>query len=316
MSNATTHNAATHNPATQNARTNKISTKFKGLAAAGALAVLLSACGTNQAAAPIDTAPATTVLTSEAPEIAISTPTTEAPTNVLGSQKNNDAPIAAPAPKPATPAFTIGSCANSAYPAGFEYEVSGIKADDKDGGLVLRTNPNYNQPAIATILEGEVISSFGTSDTCGHDDKGRTWWFISAYDGSGWVNANYLTPYDFIPDFHGGDDVNEEEEPDVHGDCHILSSGDCVVVYRMGDEIVATDGPLAGDQALETYLACNYFYDGDACTILAINGQSDLLGNSLTQTPDDFLLTDCNTLTGINGELACAEAWNRGLLGE
>ncbi len=313
MSNATTHNAATHNPATQNARTNKISTKFKGLAAAGALAVLLSACGTNQAAAPIDTAPATTVLTSEAPEIAISTPTTQPPVAVTETVK--PAPKVQ-APKPAAPDFRIGNCTWGENADGLEYEVFGIKADDKDGGLVMRTNPNYNQPAIATILEGEVISSFGTSDTCGHDDKGRTWWFISAYDGSGWVNANYLTPYDFIPDFHGGDDVNEEEEPDVHGDCHILSSGDCVVVYRMGDEIVATDGPLAGDQALETYLACNYFYDGDACTILAINGQSDLLGNSLTQTPDDFLLTDCNTLTGINGELACAEAWNRGLLGE
>ena len=48
-----------------------------------------------------------------------------------------------------------------------------------------------------------------------------------------------------------------------------------------------------------------------ACDVLAFVGPGDGIGNSLTQTPTEFLMADCEELTGIDQKLACAELATR-----
>lgn len=200
-----TQTKGTNDMFSNTAKTTKSANKLKAIGTAVGIAVLLGACSAQTTAAPqrpVATQVTNPVATTTPPVETVVVPKTEAPTTV--------------APKPAAPDYTVGACAPENMSDGFDYQVVNIKDTDPDGGLVLRVAPSYNQPRITTISEYSIVDSYGTSDSCSIDSKGRTWWYVDAPGiASGWVNAYYLQVTYLDDTFFDGDFESAVDHHDV-----------------------------------------------------------------------------------------------------
>lgn len=65
--------------------------------------------------------------------------------------------------------------------------VSGIAADDSDGGLVVRAEPDRNASRLEVLPSGTQVHIIQLS-------RDQKWGMIAASDGVGWVSTRYLTP--------------------------------------------------------------------------------------------------------------------------
>ncbi len=202
----------------------KSTSPFKAMAAAAGIAVLLGACSTQTPVAAPPTTEAPTVTVAVDPPVTVAPPVTVVD------------PPTTQAPKPAVPDYTVGVCGSGNISDGLEYQVINIKDNDPDGGLVLRQAPSYNQPRITTISEYSVVWSYGTSDSCAIDSKGRTWWYIDAPGvASGWVNSYYLGIYNFdtsdgVVVDHGGEIWVDDAYLDMEYAC-LNGVTDCTEFY-------------------------------------------------------------------------------------
>lgn len=280
---------------------------------AAALTVLGAACGpSGEATDTLAVAPATPAADAATTESATD-PATPAPA-APSVQPADTTPAAAPAPAPDRTAV-IGACNVADLP---EHAILYFL---DASGLNVRATPSPDGTKIGVYAADDLVMPAGaTFDECARTAGGSVWWQVDhPTAGIGWVNAAFLVEetYDGVFEDSGShvplDQIDPPvEEPDVHIDCaYVPSIGQCVEVTR---------GPAGEvDQVLFPELVpvdwaqldCVYGGDSDACQVLTKIGfgadSNHGLGNSLSQTPTEFLLADCDTLSGAAGHLACAE---------
>ncbi len=158
-----------------------------------AAAVLFSACGTTQAAPPVETVPSTiiTAAPSDAPDTTIEAPKAPKAPEAPEAPQEPEQKVATPTPvAPTVP--TAAVCDDVASPFGQDYNVVGIKANDPDGGLVVRTAAGSSNSPISVLVQGTTVSTSANYDDCREFSNGAVWWKIQAGSTIGWVNANYL----------------------------------------------------------------------------------------------------------------------------
>ncbi len=282
---------------------------------AAALTLLGTACGSSTTAPTAADAPTPTTLTTA------DAPTTDTPAATPGEPAvrpadTTPAPNPAPAPAPSpNRAAVIGDCNGADLP---EHAIFYFV---EASGLNVRATPSPDAAKIGVYADADMVALAGaTLEHCARTAGGSVWWQVDhPTAGFGWVNAAYLVEElsdGVFPD--SGSHVPLDhidppvEEPDVHIDCAFVPSiGQCVEVTRgpagevdqvLFPEVVPVDW---------AQLDCVYGGDADACQVLTKIGfgadSNYGLGNSLTQTPTEFLLADCDTLSGAAGHLACAE---------
>lgn len=84
-------------------------------------------------------------------------------------------------------------CTAATSPFGLHYDVAGIPADDADGGLVVRAEPDPAAERVDVLVADTRVETLAGDDTC--ERLGRsTWWFVAGGGVSGWVNASFLVP--------------------------------------------------------------------------------------------------------------------------
>ncbi|MDH4145512.1 MAG: hypothetical protein OEY23_10155, partial [Acidimicrobiia bacterium] len=187
---------------------------------------------------------------------------------------------------------------------------------DPDGGLVPHHLPGANEPAITNpdgsinvLVDGTYVDTYGGTESCAIVADGGLWWEIGTPQlaTGGWVNARYLIT---LAEWESRQD--RSEEPDAHSDCLVLADlpSRCFEVTRRSGAIVRAPA-LSDEDRAEFHLACAYQGNAGACEVLAYHGPGDGIGNSLTQAPTEALRADCNTLSGVQRRLACAELATR-----
>ncbi len=102
------------------------------------------------------------------------------------------------------------------------------------------------------------------------------------------------------------------EEDDVEGDCVTLPdlASNCFPLLRLGGEIILVD-PLSDDEQAEFQFACVYQDNAEACEVLEFLGPGDGVGNYYSMAPTEVLQDECESLTGVQQKLACAEIATR-----
>ena len=166
----------------------------------------------------------------------------------------------------------IGTCSSSQVASAGSYAVSGIPADDPDGGLVARVLPGAGEDARDVLTEGTVVDTTTDADACAVTSDGAVWWDIGTPQlaTGGWVNATFLEPL-------GSPVDTDQDSYDVE----------------------------------KAQVACIYEGDGGACDLLVQDGMTEDdnygLGNSYSMAPDDAINQQC-----LDGdEIACAEQESR-----
>lgn len=164
------------------------------------IALALSACTSSgeQTASevPVSEAPVTTeaVPTTEAPAttegpVETEAPvTTEAPAVASGGEDETVQPVALAEP-------TV--CDADQHSPGGVFVVTGIDADDPDGGLVARAFAGTESPVRGVIPQDITVDTFAEDSdypTCFVTADGGVWWEIGhpILAAGGWVNASYL----------------------------------------------------------------------------------------------------------------------------
>lgn len=162
----------------------------------------------------------------------------------------------------------IGTCSSSQVASAGAYAVSGIAADDPDGGLVARVLPGAGEDERGVLTEGTVVDTTTDADACAVTSDGAVWWDIGTAQlaTGGWVNATFLKPL-------GSPVDTDQDSYDVE----------------------------------KAQVACIYEGDGGACDLLVQDGMTEDdnygLGNSYSMAPDDAINQQC-----LDGDsIACAE---------
>lgn len=164
----------------------------------------------------------------------------------------------------------IGACSSSQLPSDASYVVSGIPADDPDGGLVARMLPGADEEQIDVLAEGTVVDTLTEADACATTGDGAVWWDIGTPQlaTGGWVNSSFLEA------------TGSSGPPDTDQDSYDLE---------------------------KAQIACIYEGEGGACDILEQDGYTADgnygLGNSYSMAPDDDIADQCDA----GDEIACAE---------
>lgn len=168
----------------------------------------------------------------------------------------------------------IGTCSSAQLPSDASYVVSGIPADDPDGGLVARMLPGSDEEEIDVLAEGTVVDALAEADACAVTGDGAVWWDIGTPQlaTGGWVNSRFLEA------------SGASGPPDTDQDSYDVEAAQ---------------------------IACVYEGEAAACDMLALDGMGADgnygLGNSYSQTPDDAIADQCTDGDAI----ACAEQESR-----
>lgn len=162
----------------------------------------------------------------------------------------------------------IGTCSSGQVASADAYAVTGITADDPDGGLVARVLPGAGEEARDVLTEGTVVDTTSDAEACAVTSDGAVWWDIGTPQlaTGGWVNSKFLEPL-------GSPVDTDQDSYDVEA----------------------------------AQILCIYEGDGGACDLLVQDGLTEDsnygLGNSYSMAPDDAINQQC--LDGDN--IACAE---------
>ncbi|MEM9608007.1 MAG: hypothetical protein AAGA99_11345 [Actinomycetota bacterium] len=260
----------------------------RGARALGALlaaALLAAGCTINVGGDSDDADETTTTTVASTTTTPGSADTTEAPSEAEPPATTEAASATTEATAPETteragePAGGADPCSTTQAPAVGAYVVSGIPADDPDGGLVARRFPGAAEEQLDVLPEGTVVDVFDPADCA--VVGGGVWFFIGTQQlpVGGWVNSRFLAA---AGDGAGPPDAGEDD----------------------------FDVPA-------TQRACIYDGDGAACDLLVTFGIGTAednygVGNSYSQAPDDAIVDLC-TLEGDT--LACGEGELRGIFG-
>ncbi len=161
-----------------------------------AVALVATSCGSSDQTATTSSSTGAQPSTSAA--TAATSASSSVPTSVVTS-----APAATPATTSAiaaasstTAAPAAGSCSGAELPpAGSPHApvmVTGISANDSDGGLNIRFDPNPTSPVQFALPNG---SGMATTGLCEKSSDGTVWWAVEDGHWSGWASSQYLTHF-------------------------------------------------------------------------------------------------------------------------
>ena len=85
-------------------------------------------------------------------------------------------------------------CDDRQKPAGRDYAVSEVPADDPDGGLVLLDGAGEGTVQVAILPGGAPVRPIDDPAACAVLADGGVWWEVRSADGvQGWVDSRSLT---------------------------------------------------------------------------------------------------------------------------
>ncbi len=120
---------------------------------------------------------------------------------VAGATATAATPSAAPPPATTGGAITFTTgieegalCSDEEEPNGLDHTVSGIPADDPDGGLVVGADAGAGADRLDVLPSGTPVITTNDPATCLVVADGGVWWKIGyGEDQRGWVNSRYLS---------------------------------------------------------------------------------------------------------------------------